>query len=48
MMTFEDFTGVLVKSPREGGAVAHVIAAVKKERGVDGFEDDVSMVEVVL
>jgi sigma-B regulation protein RsbU (phosphoserine phosphatase) len=48
MMTFEDFTGVLAQSPRAGGAVAHVIAAVKKERGVDGFEDDVSMVEVVL
>lgn len=48
MMTFEEFTSLLQQTPRDGGAVAQVIAAVRRERAQDSFEDDVSMVEVTL
>lgn len=48
MVTFEEFSEVVSKAPRTGGAIAHTIAAIREARGGDSFEDDVSMVEVTL
>jgi serine phosphatase RsbU (regulator of sigma subunit) len=48
MLTFQEFMDILSRAPRDRCAVPGTIAAIREIRGPQGFEDDVSIVEVTV
>ena len=48
MLTFEEFMAIVAKGPRVASAIPHTIDAIRGVRGPQSFEDDLSIVEVLL